>query len=163
MIQKKFTILFVLTSIFCLILGYSLGSTFGYGSKETQVVTTPNDNLKLGDTATIHHVEITLHKVRTEPYLEDEEKQFVFVDLSIKNMRQQAYELNLHKFTLVDQNHYSYGYELHEGSKGILGGQISNGRTVRGELAFLVPIDEEYELIFTDHLRTGQAIWTVVP
>jgi len=163
MIKTKITILFVLTSIFCVMIGYWLGFTYGSASLAPHEKAQKNDNLAIGDTATIHHVEVTYHHVRTVPHLEDGSQQYVIVDLSITNKREQAYEINLHKFTLIDQNHYSYGYELFEDSKGILGGQIRSGRTVRGELAFLVPVDDKYELVFTDHLRTGQAVWTVEP
>lgn len=163
MIKTKISILFVLTSLFCGIIGFWLGTTYGSTPRTVSHDNINNDNLTIGDTATIHNVEITYHAVRTEPYIDDSTEQYVIVDLSITNRREQAYELNLHKFTLVDQNHYSYDYDFYEHSKKILGGQISTGRTVRGEVAFLVPIDEKYELIFTDHLRTGQAIWTVEP
>lgn len=156
MIKKKFIVLFALCSIFCGLFGYWLGS------KSTPVsANLESGNLMIGETAIIHHVEITYHGARIVPYEEDESQQYVIIDLSIKNNREQAYGLHLHKFTLVDRNYFSYEYELMDNPKALKGGQISSGRTMRGELAFLVPKDDEYELIFTDHVRTGQAIWTV--
>lgn len=161
MMEKKVAVLFLFAALGCFLFGYWLGFLRQLEETDAFNNSTEIENLKIGDTAQIHHVEVTLHGARTLRSGEDENKQYVFIDVSIKNMREQAYELNLHKFTLVDRNFYSYDFVLHEEQKGVLGGRIASGRTVRGEIAFYVPIDDEYELIFTDHLRTGQAIWTV--
>nr|WP_246880094.1 DUF4352 domain-containing protein [Bacillus suaedae] len=92
-----------------------------------------------------------------EPYSESE--QFIIVDLSIQNTTEKVYEFSPFKFTLVDEEGFAFERDTSIETKGVLGGQIHPERMVRGELAFLVPVGTNYELVYTEHLRTGQLIW----
>ncbi|GAE35738.1 DUF4352 domain-containing protein [Halalkalibacter akibai] len=114
-----------------------------------------------GDVRFINGIGITLNEVRVEEILEDEGNQIVFVDLQFDNERETVYEFSSYKITLVDKEGFAYSMDTSIETRGILGGQLHPGRTNRGEVAFVVPIGSEYELVYTDHLRTGQVTWQV--
>ncbi|MCM3760710.1 DUF4352 domain-containing protein [Alkalihalobacillus oceani] len=108
----------------------------------------------------VNGLEITLNAVRTEPS-EEAGSHYVIADLTLENVRDTVYEFSMYKMTLVDQEGYAYNHVSSIETKGILGGQLHPGRTNRGEVAFLVPEGSQYELVYTDHLRTGQLVWDI--
>ncbi|MBP3952917.1 DUF4352 domain-containing protein [Bacillus suaedae] len=105
----------------------------------------------------INGIEMLINDFYVEPYSESE--QFIIVDLSIQNTTEKVYEFSPFKFTLVDEEGFAFERDTSIETKGVLGGQIHPERMVRGELAFLVPVGTNYELVYTEHLRTGQLIW----
>lgn len=109
----------------------------------------------------VNGLEITLNDVRLGPAAEEEGSQIVIVDLTLKNVRDSVYEFSTYKVTLVDEEGYAHNHVSYVETKGILGGQLHPGRMNRGEVAFSVPAGTNYELVYTDHLRTGQVTWQV--
>ncbi len=109
----------------------------------------------------VNGLEITLNDVRIDNAEAKEGEQIVIVDLTLSNVRDVVYEFSTFKLTLVDQEGYAHNHVSYVDTKGILGGQLHPGRTNRGEVAFAVPIGTNYELVYTDHLRTGQVTWDV--
>ncbi|WP_017727476.1 DUF4352 domain-containing protein [Halalkalibacterium ligniniphilum] len=106
----------------------------------------------------INGLRITVNDVRTEAS-EDENKQIVIVDLTLENIGDTVHEFSMYKLTLMDNEGYAYNHGANVETKGILGGQLHPARINRGEVAFEVPIGTSYELVYTDHLRTGQVTW----
>ncbi|GAE24438.1 hypothetical protein JCM9140_365 [Halalkalibacter wakoensis JCM 9140] len=111
-------------------------------------------------TKAIRDLEITLNGVRTEES-NDSNSHYVIVDLTFKNNRETVYEASTFKITLVDDENFAHSVTTSIETKGILGGQLHPSRTNRGEVAFFVPKANQYELVYTDHLRTGQVTWPV--
>ena len=107
----------------------------------------------------INGLEMVLNNVRTVDSQIEDGNQIVIVDLSITNIKEEVTEFSTYKLTLVDEDGFAYNSTSSIETKGILGGQIHPDRMTRGEVAFSVPIHEQYELVYTDHLRTGQVVW----
>ncbi|WP_332694630.1 DUF4352 domain-containing protein [Halalkalibacter lacteus] len=106
-------------------------------------------------------IKIALNDFYLESVAEEQGKQFVIVDLSFTNNRETVYEFSTFNLTLIDEEGFAHSMNSSIETKGILGGQLHPGRTNRGEIAFLVPVASQYELVYTDHLRTGQVTWQV--
>ncbi|KGA97264.1 hypothetical protein AJ85_04495 [Alkalihalobacillus alcalophilus ATCC 27647 = CGMCC 1.3604] len=118
----------------------------------------PKEEVKFG-TQEIHSLEISVNDVRSESVMENEDSQLVVVDITIKNQGDDVRNISLLNFTLVDGEGYAYSHSSNSELKGILGGQLHPERKNRGEMAFEVPVSSEYELVYTEHTRTGQLIW----
>lgn len=108
----------------------------------------------------VNGLQLIFNSVRTEKEKMDE--QYVIVDITLVNNSTDVINFSPQKVTIVDIDGYAYNYDSSFDTKGILGGQLHPGRKARGELAFLVPIEKSYELVYTDHLRTGQVTWDIV-
>ncbi|WP_035177667.1 DUF4352 domain-containing protein [Alkalihalobacterium bogoriense] len=135
--------------------------TFGNEeNKEMTVKTTSNSSHGVGDTLEINGITMTVNDVYSKHDEGNSDVNYVIVDISVTNDKHSSYEFSLHKLTLNDEEGYGYEHTTRTETKGILGGQISEGRTVRGEVAFKVPTtDQSFEFVYTDHLRTGQLVW----
>ncbi|UOE92639.1 DUF4352 domain-containing protein [Alkalihalobacillus sp. LMS39] len=136
--------------------------TFGNDENGEMSVTTTtsNSNHRVGDTLEINGITITVNDVYSRHDEGNSDANYVIVDISVTNEKHSSYEFSLHKVTLNDEEGYGYEHTTRTETKGILGGQISEGRTVRGEVAFKVPTtDQSFEFVYTDHLRTGQLVW----
>ncbi len=125
-------------------------------SQAKEVVTETDDTVR-----EVKGIEIALNDFYLEADTEEQGKQFVIVDLSFTNNRETVYEFSTFNITLVDEDGFAHSMNTSIETKGILGGQLHPGRTNRGEIAFLVPKASQYELVYTDHLRTGQVTWQV--
>ncbi|WP_078554195.1 DUF4352 domain-containing protein [Bacillus alkalicellulosilyticus] len=168
MIRQKVMILVVLLIVVAGMAYYTIngGVSFSKEGKEVndkpvQAEAEPGTSYTIGDEVVLNQLALTVNGVRVEQVEGSNESQYVIVDISIENQRSNMHEFTLHKLTLADEEGYAYEHTLQIETKGILGGQISSGRTVRGEVAFLVPTQQKYELVYTDHLRTGQVIWDI--
>ncbi|MDE5412821.1 DUF4352 domain-containing protein [Alkalihalobacterium chitinilyticum] len=159
MIKQKYILLLALSSILFGVVGFWAGTNYGSTMVNSEVIETISDRLEIGDSVEINGLDFRLNEVKLEPT--DEEYGYIIADVSITNRKEQIHEFTLHKLTMVDEEGFAYKHDHHYETKGILGGQIAPGRTVRGEAAFLVPLNDSYEFIYTDHLRTGQVIWYV--
>ena len=160
MIKQKYILLLALSSILFGVVGFWAGTNYaGSTMVNSEAIETISDRLEIGDSVEINGIEFRLNEVKLEPT--DEEYGYIIADVSITNKKEQIHEFTLHKLTMVDEEGFAYKHDHHYQTKGILGGQIAPGRTVRGEAAFLVPLNDSYEFIYTDHLRTGQVIWYV--
>ncbi|MDT8860581.1 DUF4352 domain-containing protein [Alkalihalobacillus sp. MEB130] len=152
--------------ILLLMLFVCLGSLVGvysflYPKTETSQAQIIDEHSKeLEEIKEVNGIEITYNGVRTEAS-DQPDSQYVIVDLTLKNNRETVYESSIFKITLVDEENYAHSVDSSIETKGILGGQLHPDRTNRGEAAFLVPKGHEYELVYTDHLRTGQVTWKV--
>ncbi|WP_100404213.1 DUF4352 domain-containing protein [Bacillus solitudinis] len=159
--KRKFFLLAVLSvCLFSIVIYLVMGKEI-FRTEAGQEVTTHQQQEQLnGMTKEINQVYLTVNHIRTEPG-ETEATQFVIIDFSLENNRETVYEFSLFKLTLVDEDNYAYTSSSDIETKGILGGQLHPGRSNRGEVAFEVPIASNYELVYTDHLRTGQVIWDI--
>ncbi|KMK76571.1 DUF4352 domain-containing protein [Alkalihalobacillus pseudalcaliphilus] len=107
----------------------------------------------------LNKLAISVNDVRTEVRSEGEDEQRVIVDITVDNQSEQVKNISLVHFTLVDEDGYAYSHTSDASLKGILGGQLHPNRKNRGEVAFDVPVSTQYELVFTDHTKTGQLVW----
>ncbi|WP_100372977.1 DUF4352 domain-containing protein [Bacillus sp. FJAT-45037] len=155
--KGKIVLLAALLILLVLIGGYSLSS---------QQVSTLDGQESTGSvkrsesTQEINQLLMTVNHIRTEESI-NEGMQFVIVDLTIENESKSVQEFTLFKMTMTDSEGYAYSHSSRVETKGILGGQLHPDRKNRGEVAFEVPIESEYELVYTDHLRTGQVMWPI--
>ncbi|NEU29206.1 DUF4352 domain-containing protein [bacterium LRH843] len=111
------------------------------------------------ETREVNGLKITLNDARIDSV--EGENQIVIVDVTLANVKNTVHEFSTYKMTLVDQEGYAYDHVSYVKTKGLLGGQLHPDRSNRGEIAFSVPKGTEYELVYTDHLRTGQVTWNV--
>lgn len=153
--KEKVLVLLGLVLCLLLIIGFTKGFT---GSSEDA---TTNGEQQI-DTAL--NDEISGIAIRVNGVTYDEEKEdelIVKIDLTIENKRDSSINFTPMNMTLMDAEHYSYSHASHVDTKGILSGQIGAGRSVSGELAYIVPKGSEFELIYTDHFREGQLIFPI--
>lgn len=149
-------------------LSFCLGiiASYTFFSDGSSDATTPLETFEEEDTSEqmkeINGLRVTLNHARTEP-TDANDSQIVIVDVTINNERDEVIEFSNYKMTLIDDNDYAHNHSSDIDTKGILGGQIHPGRSNRGEIAFKVPRGTNYELVYTDHLRTGQLIWDINP
>lgn len=154
----KVFLLVGLSACLMVLVGYNVFHYFEAGTSQAQTVVKNLQNDKVRE---INGIEITLNEVRVDSVLEEEGNQILIVDIGIENLRETVYEFSSYKLTLVDEEGFAHGIDTSTETKGILGGQLHPGRLNRGEVAFVVPIGTDYELVYTDHLRTGQVTWKV--
>lgn len=153
MMKGKILILLTLCLGLVLLVGYQ-----NFNKPNSQKALSFGDNEQSRE---VNGLEITLNDVRIEPDTREEGNQIVIVDLTLMNVRDTVYEFSTYKLTMVDQEGFAHSHVSYVDTKGILGGQLHPGRSNRGEVAFSVPVGTNYELVYTDHLRTGQVIWDV--
>lgn len=110
-------------------------------------------------TREVNGLKMTLNEARVDAV--NDEDQIVIVDLTLSNISNEILDFSTYKVTLIDGEGYAHNSASDVKVKGILGGQLHPERTNRGEIAFTVPKGTEYELVYTDHLRTGQVTWQV--
>ncbi|WP_227936076.1 DUF4352 domain-containing protein [Alkalihalobacillus deserti] len=156
--KGKVVLLVGLSACLMVLVGYNVFYLFETGTSQAQTVI---KDLSNDDVREIGGIEIILNEVRVDSVLEEEGNQVLIVDIELKNVRETVYEFSSYKLTLVDEEGFAHSMDTSIETKGILGGQLHPGRTNRGEIAFVVPIGSEYELVYTDHLRTGQVTWQV--
>ncbi|ARK30825.1 DUF4352 domain-containing protein [Halalkalibacter krulwichiae] len=154
--KGKVVLLFGLISCLAVLAGYSVITYFDTETSEAK--NTPETE---GELREINGLEISLNEARVESVEEDPEHQFVIVDLTFNNVKETVHEFSSYNITLVDEEGFAHSIDTSIETKGIIGGQLHPGRSTRGELAFVVPNGEQFELVYTDHLRTGQVIWEV--
>ena len=159
MMKGKLILLVGLSACLIVLVGYSISHYLN--TAETSQAKTVIKNSSKDEVREINGIEMTLNDIRVESVMEEEGNQVIIVDIGIENRRETVYEFSSYKLTLVDEDGFAHGMNTSIETKGILGGQLHPGRTNRGEVAFVVPIGTEYELVYTDHLRTGQVTWLV--
>jgi hypothetical protein len=156
--KRKVVLLFGLCA--CLVFLVGVYSFLDFDTEASQAQTIVQESNGEEAAREVNGVEITLNDIRTEESSQLD-SHYVIIDLELINNRETVYEFSTFKITLVDEENFAHGVTTQVETKGILGGQLHPGRTNRGEVAFLVPKAEEYELVYTDHLRTGQVTWQV--
>jgi hypothetical protein len=156
--KMKEKVLVLLGLIVCLLLIVGF-ATNGLSKPETVQGNASDQEESKHESQEISDIEITLNGYSVKE--ENEEELLVKVDLTIENKRESTVNFSLMNLTLMDSEHYAYSHESNVETKGILGGQISPGRSVSGEVAFIVPKDTSYELVYTDHFRTGQLFFPI--
>ncbi|MDV2683918.1 DUF4352 domain-containing protein [Alkalihalophilus sp. As8PL] len=155
--KGKFVLLAALLILLVLVGGYSFSSipTSSLDGQESM------GSVERGEqTKEINGLKMTVNNVRTEP-IENNDNHYVIIDLTLENVGSNVQEFTLFKVTLVDSEGYAYSHSSRVETKGILGGQLHPERKNRGEIGFEVPVEQEYELVYTDHLRTGQVTWPI--
>lgn len=158
--KGKLILLIGLSLCLTLLVGYNVVHYFNKGTPHSQAQTIMS-NLTNDHIREINGIELSLNEVRVDSVLEEEGNQVLIIDIGMENVRDTVFEFSAYKLTLVDEEGFAYSMNTSIETKGILGGQLHPGRTNRGEVAFVVPIGTEYELVYTDHLRTGQVTWPV--
>lgn len=125
---------------------------------------TDNQQLKVGDTANINELLVTLKGIRTEKGTDEFDKPqkdfYLIVDVLIENKTNESQAIS----SLLNTKLYNAeGYEQEWGflanTKGSLDGEVGPGRKMAGEMAFDVEQSEYFEFIFEDPFIGGQAIW----
>ncbi|KHF40478.1 DUF4352 domain-containing protein [Halalkalibacter okhensis] len=144
----------------CLVSLVGVYNFLDLGTETSTAQTIVPESIDEDTTREVNGVNITLNGARIEESTQVD-SHFVIIDLEFANHRETVYEFSTFKLTLVDEDNFAHGVTTQVETKGILGGQLHPGRTNRGEVAFLVPKAKEYELVYTDHLRTGQVTWQV--
>jgi predicted small secreted protein len=155
--KGKVVVLFGLSICLVLLVGlYVLSDGNMELSQAKEVIPESDDKVR-----EVNGIEIAMNDFYLELEANEQGKQYMIVDLSFTNNRETVYEFSPFNLTLVDEEGFAHSMNTSIETKGILGGQLHPGRTNRGEVAFLVPIASQYELVYTDHLRTGQVTWQV--
>lgn len=127
-----------------------------------------NEVLQVGDTANFQQISVTVHDVRFDDGDEfsapDEGTRWLVVDASVQNTSSETMGISsLTIFGLVDEQHIEQDWSIWTPTKGSLDGQLSAGRTMRGEIAYTV--DEEataWEFVVQPELfGTEEAIFEI--
>ncbi|WP_059103459.1 DUF4352 domain-containing protein [Shouchella shacheensis] len=160
--KEKLLVLLGLSVCLILIIGFTTGNFSNEGSttSTSSESSEEKDATELGETQEISGMELTVNSARTEESNVDEQ-QVVLVDVTIENTTDSSVNFSLYNLTLMDEENYAYEHTTDVETKGILGGQISAGRAVSGEVAYDVPKGTNYELVYTDHFRNGQLFFPV--
>lgn len=123
------------------------------------------ESLLVGQSVNFNDVKITLNEVRIEKGGEwDESKNdhFIVLNLTAENNSDEEVRISTINVELYDDESYKYHpTHLSEGMKSTFDGAVPAGRKLRGELAFDVPHSEEYEIHYSDLIKTGKAIWII--
>ncbi|SDB91720.1 DUF4352 domain-containing protein [Shouchella lonarensis] len=153
--KKKWLLLSGLILCLCLLVGLSVTfwKTWPSDATSIQTETAASSN----KTQEMSGLVLTLNGVTTEK--QEDDTLLVLADVTIENTRKSTVNFSLMNFTLMDTDHYAYEHVSNVETKGILGGQIPSGRAVSGEVAFIVPKGASFELLYTDHFRTGQLVF----
>lgn len=121
----------------------------------------------LGDTVAISVWEITVNSARfasSELFSPEPGEEWLAIDITLKNtgVEEEAVS-SLMQFELVDQDHYKADLAIWADGRGSLDGSLGAGRTMRGEIAFVILEDHNaWELIFTPEFwDKGQAIFKI--
>lgn len=158
LMKGKVVLLSALLILLVLVGGYAFSSQSASSSLDDQE---SMGKVERGEqTQEINGLKMTVNNVRTEES-EQEGMHNVIIDITLENASSTVQEFSLFKMSLADPEGYAYTHSSRVETKGILGGQLHPERKNRGEIAFEVPVHEEYEMIYTDHLRTGQVTWPI--
>ncbi|MBG9784410.1 DUF4352 domain-containing protein [Shouchella lehensis] len=149
----KGKILILLSLLACLLI--ILVVTVGVTNDSTEP--TASDHQDESETQELNGVYVTLNGVSVTEHSDTE--QLVKVDLTAENTRESSISFLPVNLTLVDEEHYAYSHAERIETKGIIGGQLESGRSVSGEIAFIVPKDTALELVYSDHFRGGQLMF----
>lgn len=119
--------------------------------------------LKLGDTARVNDLLITLHSVQTSnggKYNTPNGDHFLILDVTLENAGNETETVStILQMFLYDAYSYEYSQTFLEDTTGTLDGDIDPGRKRRGKIAFDVPITRYYEFVFRDPITKEQAVW----
>lgn len=137
--------------------------------KEPEVVEeVKQQEFLVGETVKMGELEFTVNSVRYDNGSEflgpDEGTKWLVIDCTLKNIGQESEALSsMLMFTLYDSEFYSKEMAIFAETKGSLNGELGAGRTMRGEVAFVVDAAEtEWELIFEPNtFGFGQAIYKI--
>ncbi len=132
---------------------------------ETEVTNTP-EIFNIGDSVETSESIFTVNAVRTDSgsrYMKpDEGNIYYIVDVTIENKIDESISISsMMMFSLFDSEGYSYDEALGVETKGRVGGEISPGRKLRGEIAYEIPANATgLELQIDPSLfGNGQAIY----
>ncbi len=153
----KEKVLVLLGLVLCLLL--IIGFTKGFNESSEETTTNGEQQIDTNLQQEISGLGIRVNGVTYEEEKADE--LVVKIDLTIENKRDSSVNFTPMNMSLMDSEHYSYSHASHIDTKGILSGQLGAGRSVSGELAFIVPTGTEFELIYTDHFREGQLFFPI--
>jgi hypothetical protein len=168
----------VLIIIVVVIIGVAAG---GGGEKKAKVVATapgqagqaqaspPTGPVSqpIGSTQKVGDAEVTVHGVREsagEQYFKPKTgMKWVIVDVSAKNVGDNAYNLSsLLQAKLRDVDARNYTITVGPQTVGDFDGTIAAGDTLRGEVAFEVPVDAKgLTFVFGQSFGSEQAFWAV--
>lgn len=126
------------------------------------------DIFKVGETVKMKEFEFTVNSVRFDNGSEftkpDEGMTYLVLDATIKNIGDKPTTISsMAMFDLIDAESYKKDEAIFADTKGRLGGELGQGRDMRGEIAFKVGLDEkEWEFIFEPGMFSkGQAIYKI--
>lgn len=119
--------------------------------------------LKLGDTARVNDLLITLHSIQTSNDGKSNTPNgdhFLILDVTLENAGNETETVStILQMFLYDAYSYEYSQTFLEDTTGTLDGDIDPGRKRRGKIAFDVPITRYYEFVFRDPITKEQAVW----
>lgn len=124
------------------------------------------DNLKVGDSADLNGLVVTLNEARLEQgseYDTPENAKFIVVNLTAQNNTKEDQTISsIMNVELKDADGYTYTTTiLMEGTKGQFDGTVAPGDMLRGEIPFDVPESDTYELSFSDPFSSDRAVWVI--
>jgi len=134
---------------------------------------TPQSQVKIysiGQTTTNGNLQFTLNSVRwdkgTDYFKPKENEKWLILDCTVKNISNRSQNLSsMLMFDLYDVEGYSKDISLTAKTNGQLDGEIGPGRMIRGEIAYIIDINDNgpWELIFDfEPLSSGgQVIYNV--
>lgn len=122
--------------------------------------------LKVGESATIDGVKVTLNSVRIEKGGEfdtPQKGQFLVVNLTAENTTKEEQNVSsMANVELLDKDGYKYTTTiLTEGTQGQFDGAIPASGKLRGEIPFDVPTSDSFELHYSIPFKSGKAIWKI--
>jgi hypothetical protein len=162
----------VLIIIVAVIIGVA---SSGGGNKKAEVVSTPvagqagkaGQSQPIGTTQKVGDAEVTVHGVREsrggEFLKPDPGNKWVIVDVSARNVGSDPYALSSMLQTAVrDSSGRNYNLAIGADTQGSFDGTMPVGGTIRGEVAFEVPVNAPgLVFIFEQAFGTTQAFWTL--
>ncbi|MFB4211238.1 DUF4352 domain-containing protein [Shouchella sp. JSM 1781072] len=149
--KSKILVLLSLLACLLIVMVFALEST-----NQSSTPTVSEQPVEL-ETQELNGVFVTVNGVTVTEHNDDE--QIVKVDLTAENTRESNISFLPINLTLMDDDHYAYSHTDQVDTKGIIGGQLNSGRSVSGEVAFIVPKEETFELVYSDHFRGGQIVF----
>lgn len=120
---------------------------------------------KFNDVVSIYDLNVTLHSARVVPPTAFSEPQtgykYIAVDVSIENKRMDEYDcFPAYDMNLQDENSFNYQSKYASDLQGELQTKITPGNTVRGEVAFEVPVGAKtFKLKFSPWLKDAGQIF----
>ena len=167
--MKTNTILLVLLIILFSIISLGCVENTTPELVENPSTTTPTaQSFNIGDTVDMGNFRITVNGIGwdagDEFFKPEIGEDWILIDATIENIDNEVQIVSsLLMFSLIDNEHFSRDMEIFANTAGSLDGELSIGRKMRGEVAFVVKESQtEWEFIFNPNIvGFGQAIYTI--
>lgn len=120
----------------------------------------------IGDSVDFKGLSITLNSVRIDAGGKHDslsQDKFIVANITIENKSEREKSVSsLASIKVKDEDGYEYRQKFTlDGIKGRIGGSISPGDKLRGEVPFDVANSDVYKISYSDPSGTGKIVWTI--